>query len=376
MKPRVLIPRGYPTPFCFDLGQRNVELVRRPLVRGSRLVKALDAVTFASGRGFDLMHTLNAVPLSTRIPYVVTFESYLPRVPDDRYLPWLERWLMRRLASDQCRRILAFSNFALRQFQAQIARYPGAETLLDKTEVLYPAAPVRTLEPKPAPEESLRLLFVGGDFMRKGGPALVRAHESLVKRGIPVETTVVSALNWSSRDVVGPTSGEIVRRETTRLQQAGIRHRGALSNAEVLSAMQEAHLLVLPSVNETFGFVCLEALGLALPVVATRTYALPEILEGGAGILLDLPTDALGKWVGLAQRWDPEYDAMYLALMDSLGAQMAEAVAKLWERRDTYPTRSEAALRSMRERFDPVAARDRLEAVAEDAIGISLQEAA
>ncbi|MCB8933342.1 MAG: glycosyltransferase family 4 protein [Chthonomonadaceae bacterium] len=360
-KPRVLIPEGYPAPFCFALGQRNVELVRKPLIRGSRVLRALDAVTFVSGRGFDLVHTLNAVPLTARIPYVVTFESYLPRVPDDRYIAWLERVLLPRLHSDQCRALFGFSEFAMRQFRTQLARYPGSEALLKKAEVLYPVAPVRVQGPRPAPTDVLRLLLVGGDFMRKGGPALVRAHEELVRRGVPVETTVVSSLGWSKGDVAGPESRSVVDDEVARLRRSGIQYLPSLTNAQVLEAMAGAHFLALPSVNETFGFVCLEAMGFGVPVLATRTYALPEIV-GDAGRLFDLPVDALGKWVGLAKRRTAQYDAMYLDLMDSLGGQMVGAVAELWEGRAAYPELSVAALRQMRSKFDPEQARDRLEA--------------
>lgn len=362
MKPRVLVPEGYPAPFCFDLGQANVELVRTPLVRGARWIRALDAVTFASGRGFDLLHTLNAVPVASKVPYVVTFESYLPRVPDDRYIAALERWLMRRLLSDRCRRILAFSEFAMGQLRAQVARHPGSEGVLAKAEVLSPAAPVRASGPKPPPGDTLRLLFVGGDFLRKGGPALVRAHEALVRAGVPIETTVVSSLAWRSGDVAGPQSPSVVAAEVERLRRSGIRCVHSLPNAEVLKAMDAAHYLLLPSVNETFGFVCLEAMGAGVPVMATRTYALPEIV-GDAGFLFDLPVDGLGKWVGLARRRSPEYDALYLDLMDALGRQIAEAVAEAWERRSEYPGRSALSLEHMGAAFDPANARRRLEAV-------------
>src|SRR5688572_17883441 len=103
-KIRVRVPGGYPNPFCFNLGQRNAELVEGPLVRGATRLPWLDAVTFSRAKGCDLLHTLNAVPVATRKPYIITFESYLPRVPDDRYIPWLERMLFKRLMRPQCKR--------------------------------------------------------------------------------------------------------------------------------------------------------------------------------------------------------------------------------------------------------------------------------
>ena len=367
---RVAISDGYPAPFCFDLGQRNAVLSRQKFVRGSRIVPWLDAVTFASGAGFDLLHTLNAVPIRTATPYVVTFESFLPRVPDDRPLPGLERWLMSKLLSPQCRRVIALSEFARRQCEAQVARQPGSEALLAKLEVLYPAAPVRASAPKSAPTDGLKLLFVGRDFARKGGPSLVRAHEELVRRGVPVHTTVVSSLGWQPGGVVGPSSRAVMDAEHARLATSGIEHIASLPNPEVLRRMADAHFLVLPTVNDTFGFVCLEAMGVGTPVVGTRTYALPEIIEDGVdGILLDVPDDPdVGRWTGLQQRRLPGYDDAYLALMDDLAAQMADRLEAFWSNRGAYPEMSAHALATMHRKFDPTSARDHLEGIYEDAV--------
>jgi glycosyltransferase involved in cell wall biosynthesis len=56
--------------------------------------------------------------------------------------------------------------------------------------------------------------------------------------------------------------------------------------------MEEAELLVLPSRSETFGRVIAEAQLHALPTVATRVGALPEIVEEGITGRLVAPEDA------------------------------------------------------------------------------------
>src|SRR5688572_14051181 len=92
-KIRVMAPSGYPNRFCFDLGQQNAEFVTKPLIRGSRFIPWIDAVTLETAKDVDLLHTLNTVPLRSKKPHVITFESYLPRVPDDRYNKRLEQFL-------------------------------------------------------------------------------------------------------------------------------------------------------------------------------------------------------------------------------------------------------------------------------------------
>lgn len=369
MPPSVRIPSGYPKPFCFDLGQRNVAFVEGPLVRGSRMLRRLDSITFVRAAGCELMHTLNAVPILRKGPFLITFESYLPRVPDDRHSPGLERFLFKYLARPNCRRLIAFSDYALGQFKAQIARYPGYEKLLDKTERLYPAVQARATKPKGGPENRLRLLFVGRQFMHKGGPAVCAAHSLLRKRGIPVDTTVVSSLDWDPRGLVGPNRDGAAAAMLETVRSEGIAQIANVENRDLLLLMDEADFLVLPTVNDTFGFACIEALAGGTPVIATETCAIPEIVEDARnGFLLQMPTDERGRWTGLAKRRTAEYNRLYLELIDDLATQIADRLEAFFSDQSGYRSVSEAALDTINRKFDRDNARGRLEKVYEDAL--------
>lgn len=56
-------------------------------------------------------------------------------------------------------------------------------------------------------------------------------------------------------------------------------------------AMRAFDLFVLPSIEEPFGLVCAEAMANALPVVASRTGGIPEVVEDGETGLLVPPAD-------------------------------------------------------------------------------------
>jgi glycosyltransferase involved in cell wall biosynthesis len=63
--------------------------------------------------------------------------------------------------------------------------------------------------------------------------------------------------------------------------------RGELPYREVAAEVRMSHCAVLFSQSETFSCVAAESLCAGLPVIASNTGALPERLEGGAGILVE-----------------------------------------------------------------------------------------
>jgi glycosyltransferase involved in cell wall biosynthesis len=68
------------------------------------------------------------------------------------------------------------------------------------------------------------------------------------------------------------------------------RHLGYVDARTRRQLLEEASMLVLPSLEEGFGIPALEAMTAGLPVVASRRGALPEVV-GDAGPLLDPQDD-------------------------------------------------------------------------------------
>lgn len=67
---------------------------------------------------------------------------------------------------------------------------------------------------------------------------------------------------------------------------------GALFGEELKQAYQRATLLVLPSLNENFALVTLEAMASGLPVVGTNVGAIPDIIDDGKNGYLIPPADS------------------------------------------------------------------------------------
>lgn len=128
----------------------------------------------------------------------------------------------------------------------------------------------------------LRVLFVGSDFERKGGPIVLDA---------------LADLPGATLDVV--TGSEVASRADVHVQ-------GALEpNSPALRArFAEADLLVLPSRGECFPFVLQEAAAAGLPAVAADVGAVSEIVIPGRSGLLVPPTDAGALREAIAQLAD------------------------------------------------------------------------
>ncbi len=111
------------------------------------------------------------------------------------------------------------------------------------------------------------LLFVGGDFVRKGGPLLLEAYA----RGL----ASMADLHLVTETAVTPPAGIRVHRGLTQGSPAWCER------------WERASVFAFPSRLETFGIVLLEAMAFEVPVVASPVGVAPELFgDGAAGWLL------------------------------------------------------------------------------------------
>ena len=154
----------------------------------------------------------------------------------------------------------------------------------EKITPVFPGVDLALFRPDQAvrPNDGVvRLLFVGGDFGRKGGDLLLRwARETNV--------TTPWEMHLVTRDSVPQTSGVVV-------------HQGVTNNSpELVLLYQRSDLFVLPTRADCFSLVAMEAMACGLPVVISRLGGIPELVrEDENGFLLE-PDD----YEGLALRLD------------------------------------------------------------------------
>ena len=147
---------------------------------------------------------------------------------------------------------------------------------------------------------SVRLLFVGADFARKGGPELLQAFAALPET---CELDVVTPA------AVGATARVRVHRD---LSPDDSRLRDLYASADVF---------VLPTRADTWGHAVVEAMASGLPVVTTTVGALPEIVTDGAEGLVVRPGDVDGLGAALRRLVD---NADLRARLGKAGRRRAE----------------------------------------------------
>jgi glycosyltransferase involved in cell wall biosynthesis len=122
------------------------------------------------------------------------------------------------------------------------------------------------------------ILFTGTLEPRKNLTRLIQSFSLFKKEGGKEKLVIVGEKGWSYESIF-----EAV--EKLNLEKEVI-FAGYLPQEDLASAYQGASLFLFPSLYEGFGLPPLEAMASGVPVVASRTSSLPEVL-GEAAILVD-----------------------------------------------------------------------------------------
>jgi starch synthase len=137
----------------------------------------------------------------------------------------------------------------------------------------------------------LKVLFVGGIGQRKGIKYLLQAVQQLNSPQIQLS-------------LLGPAPADD---RPLKEYSKWYHYLGRTDQAGVVRQMQQADVLVLPSVFEGFGLVIVEAMATGLPVIASTHSCAPEVIRDGVDGFVLRPEDVNG----LAERiaWCAEHRA-------------------------------------------------------------------
>ncbi len=171
------------------------------------------------------------------------------------------------------------------------------------------------------------VVFVGRITRQKGLPYLLRAVEQL-----PREVQVVLCAGApDTPEIAAEVSGAVAKLQEHRDGVVWIEQ--MLPRAELIAVLSACTVFVCPSIYEPLGIVNLEAMAVSLPVVATATGGIPEVVaDGETGILV--PIDQVADGTGTPTDPDRWVENLARALTQlALDPERAAAMGRAGRRR-------------------------------------------
>lgn len=206
---------------------------------------------------------------------------------------------MNRLVFRFARRLLPATEWVRRSLIEDYGVSP------DRIEVLPPGTDLTRFHlpvSRPSDEDGVvRLLFIGGDFIRKGGDTLLEWFHTAADAHRAV-------LHIVTRDPI-PASDRVFS------------HRITYDDDRLACLYREADVFVMPTRAECFGLVYTEAMASGLPVIACPVGGVPEVVQHGETGLLVPPGDVAALAAALTALI---HDSTFRRRLGDRGRQVAE----------------------------------------------------
>ncbi|MGE5224186.1 MAG: glycosyltransferase family 4 protein [Omnitrophica WOR_2 bacterium] len=199
------------------------------------------------------------------------------------------RWALPRLVR-RVRRVLTVSEHSRKQIQKYFS--------LPDDRVIAIAGGVDLAQFKPAPEAAIYqvrqryglihdyVLFVGTIEPRKNLPWLLNTWRMVRTRFPRVDLAIAGdPVSHFTRALPVDSIG-------SRDLQEGIHFLGYVADSDLAALYSGAKILLLPSLTEGFGLTALEAMACGLPVIASKSGALPETVGEGGWLVPPLNSSA------------------------------------------------------------------------------------
>jgi glycosyltransferase involved in cell wall biosynthesis len=225
-------------------------------------------------------------------------------------LTWLTMSLQarcERLHVNRAARVLVTSRYSA---DRAMEFYGLRQTPAIVPELIDLAAWRRILAEHPAQPNARTLLFVGRFYHRKRVPVLLRAAALLRQRQPELRVRIVG--NGPCNTAWRALSQELGLNGT-------VTWLGDVSRAQLAEEYNRAAAFCLPSVQEGFGIVLLEAMAAAKPIVASRAAAIPEVAPHSVLVEPDNP-EALAAGIEQVFQtppapadWVEQFDALLVA---------------------------------------------------------------
>lgn len=227
-----------------------------------------------------------------------------------------------RLHVQRARRVLTTSRYSA---ERACEFYGLAEPPAIVPELIDLAEWREALKRNPATADRFTVLFAGRLYRRKRVDVLLWATSFLQSEIPGLEVRIVGD---------GPRAEALHALSRSLHLEQTVTWLGDVSRSTLAAEYNRCHLFCLPSVQEGFGIVLLEAMAAAKPIVASRAAAIPEVaphallvdpgndsgLAGGIDLLYRSPGKRADQ-AAAGSRWVEQFDAARVAglFLDAIG---------------------------------------------------------
>jgi glycosyltransferase involved in cell wall biosynthesis len=334
-------------------GYQHVTLKRLPFQRLEKQGTFWNYTPLVLDASVPLIHTMNMLPLNGE-RFVVSYELEMPRYLGP-YRQWQHQLGYRLMASNRCKALMCISEIGASLLRQQLNAMNMTE-VAQKVSV-FRGAVLPSLEPvyEQAPREQgpLKLLFIGAEAFRKGLIPTVDALEALRKQGMDLELTVISSLKPADY-VMGTVCPSGAQWQQKLRELPWVTYHANVANAEVRQIIRAHDLLLLPSFDETLGWVIVEAGMEGVASIATNVFAFPEIIDDGhSGRMIPVQLNAQSRWRGLSMDLK-ERDVARLEDNEVIQQGLMRILTEVFENRPLVRQWGHAAYEKMQAMYNPI----------------------
>lgn len=262
-----------------------------------------------------VVHTFNNC-ISGRNKWCATFETILPRtnytrsgMKDSNGVDRITKHNFKLLAKENCLGCMALSQATYELQMSALDKMKDylspqeIDVIRDKTRVLHPPQKLMLTRDEVLKKfediDTLELIFVGHDFFRKGGKELLDCLMSykgkmpedgvLYRNGCKkLHLTVISSMEYGDY-ASKATREEMLYYKELLAKEEWITYYESLPNEQALELCKKAHIGLLPTFADTYGYSVLEMQSCGCAMLTTDIRSLPEINNETCGWICRLP---------------------------------------------------------------------------------------
>ncbi len=222
-----------------------------------------------NSKDYDLIHCAHCLSWNKKTPWICDIE-YADQFYVGNKSKILKKIVRIILKRKSCKKIMAWSEWSKKNILDEFPEFDN------KVEVVYPAIPLAKICNKDY--KKINLLFVGRDFVGKGGEIALEIMDNLTKKHPNVYGIIVSDIPKEFKDKFS---------KNKKINLLDLMPQEKLFG-EVYC---RSDIFIYPTRSDTLGFAILEAQSFGMPVIATKTVSTHTINEtisnGKTGFIIE-----------------------------------------------------------------------------------------